>query len=78
MSGGLAEAPRSPAGAGERIPLSRPGEAIVLGEPQEVSLHEVDAVLIRTDPPFDADYLWCSLMLERVKHEICAYHSGSR
>jgi glutathione synthase len=45
------------------------GEAVVLGEPEQVSLHDVDAVLIRTDPPFDADYLWCTLLLERVKHD---------
>jgi glutathione synthase len=40
---------------------------IVLGEPEDVCLHEVDAVLVRTDPPFDSDYLWCTLMLDRVK-----------
>ena len=45
------------------------GEAVVLGEPEQVSLHDVDAVLIRTDPPFDSDYLWCTLLLERVKDD---------
>lgn len=39
---------------------------IVLGVAEDVNLHEVDAVLIRTDPPFDAAYLWCTQMLERV------------
>jgi glutathione synthase len=40
---------------------------IVLGAPEDVCLHDVDAILVRTDPPFDSDYLWCTLMLERVK-----------
>lgn len=40
---------------------------IELGEREEVCLHDVDAVLVRTDPPFDSDYLWCTLMLDRVK-----------
>jgi glutathione synthase len=42
-------------------------QPIVLGEPEDICLHEVDAVLVRTDPPFDSDYLWCTLMLDRVK-----------
>jgi glutathione synthase len=40
---------------------------IVLAAPEELCLHDVDAVLVRTDPPFDSDYLWCTLLLERVK-----------
>jgi glutathione synthase len=39
---------------------------IQLGATDEVSLHEMDAVLIRIDPPFDTQYLWCTQMLERV------------
>jgi glutathione synthase len=42
-------------------------QPIVLGASEEVCLHDVDAVLVRTDPPFDSDYLWCTLMLDRVK-----------
>jgi glutathione synthase len=38
-----------------------------LGAPEDVSLHTVDAVLVRTDPPFDDSYLWCTLMLDRIK-----------
>jgi len=50
--------------------MQRVAEApIVLGESEDVSLHEVDAVLIRTDPPFDSDYLWCTLLLDRVKED---------
>jgi len=40
---------------------------IALGEPEEVSLSEVDVVLVRKDPPFDDDYLWMSLMLEHAR-----------
>jgi glutathione synthase len=40
---------------------------IELGAAEEVCLHDVDAILVRTDPPFDSDYLWCTLMLDRVK-----------
>jgi glutathione synthase len=42
---------------------------IALGAPEEVSLHDVDAVLVRTDPPFDDNYLWCTLMLDRIKQD---------
>jgi len=43
---------------------SRP---IMLGELEDVCLHDADAVLVRTDPPFDSDYLWTTLLLDRVK-----------
>lgn len=33
---------------------------------EDVCLHEVDAVFIRKDPPFDSNYLWLTQMLERV------------
>jgi glutathione synthase len=34
-----------------------------------VSLHDVDAVFVRTDPPFDDNYLWTTQLLEVVRHE---------
>jgi len=37
---------------------------IVVGERQDVCLHDVDVVFIRKDPPFDSQYLWCTQMLE--------------
>lgn len=43
------------------------GEPIVLGDLEDVCLHDVDAALVRTDPPFDSDYLWTTLLLDRVK-----------
>ncbi len=39
----------------------------VLGEYTDVPLREIDAVLIRKDPPFNSDYLYATLMLERAR-----------
>ncbi|WP_327692508.1 glutathione synthase [Streptomyces sp. NBC_00459] len=38
-----------------------------LGAPESLSLHEADAVLVRTDPPFDAEYLATTLLLEHLR-----------
>ena len=38
-----------------------------LGAPFDVNLAEVDAVLIRKDPPFDAEYLYTTQLLERLR-----------
>lgn len=40
---------------------------IVLGEFEDVWVDEVDAVLVRKDPPFDANYLWACHLLEHVR-----------
>ena len=40
---------------------------IALAAPQELNLHDVDAVLVRTDPPFDDNYMWCTQLLDRIK-----------
>jgi glutathione synthase len=39
----------------------------VFGVPEVVRLADVEAVLIRKDPPFDIPYLYATLMLERVR-----------
>jgi glutathione synthase len=44
-----------------------PSAPITLGPQEDVCLHEVDAVLMRTDPPFDDNYLWASQLLDVVK-----------
>jgi glutathione synthase len=41
--------------------------ACVLGAPFETNLADVGAVLIRKDPPFDAEYLYTTLLLERLR-----------
>lgn len=43
-----------------------PTPPVVLGDAEDVCLHEVDAVWIRKDPPFDSNYLWLTQLLDRV------------
>jgi glutathione synthase len=51
-----------------RAHLSRdPLDPIALAQGEDVNLEAVDAVLVRTDPPFDSQYLWTTLMLERLR-----------
>jgi glutathione synthase len=40
------------------------------GAATDVRLAEVDCVLIRKDPPFDAEYLYITLMLERLRGRV--------
>jgi glutathione synthase len=42
-------------------------QPILLGDPEDVVLEDVDAVFVRKDPPFDAMYLWSTLMLENLR-----------
>ena len=44
-----------------------PVEPIALAQGEDVNLESVDAVFVRTDPPFDSQYLWTTLMLERLR-----------
>jgi glutathione synthase len=44
-----------------------PGRPITLGEPEDLCLGDVDAVLVRTDPPFDEAYLWGTQILETLR-----------
>lgn len=44
-------------------------EAVVLGELENVDIADYDGVFIRKDPPFDDEYLWLSLILERARGE---------
>lgn len=47
-----------------------PGNHFTLGEPEELAVSSLDAVLQRKDPPFDARYLYSTLLLERVRDEV--------
>jgi len=40
---------------------------ITLGAAEDVWLDEVDAVLMRKDPPFESNYLWATQLLELVR-----------
>lgn len=42
-------------------------EPIILGDPEDVDLSEVDAVFIRKDPPFTDAYLWLTLVLDHLE-----------
>jgi glutathione synthase len=44
-----------------------PIEPISLAQGEDVNLETIDAVFVRTDPPFDSNYLWATLMLERLR-----------
>jgi glutathione synthase len=42
----------------------------VLGAPQDLRLADVDCVAIRKDPPFDSEYLYVTLMLEKLRGRV--------
>ena len=44
-----------------------PIEPIALARGEDVNLEVVDAVFVRTNPPFDTNYLWTTLLLERLR-----------
>lgn len=44
-----------------------PVDPISLANGEDVNLENIDAVLVRTDPPFDTNYLWTTLLLERLR-----------
>jgi len=44
-----------------------PVEPIALAQGEDVNLETVDAVFVRTEPPFDSSYLWTTLLLERLR-----------
>ncbi len=49
----------------QRVELRRvQGDHATIGEPERVNLGEVDAVFVRTDPPFDVEYLHAAHLLE--------------
>ncbi len=46
-----------------------PGGWFRLGEPRERPLAELDAVLMRKDPPFDSEYVYSTYILEAAERE---------
>jgi glutathione synthase len=50
-----------------RISVSDAPPHFESSDPFDVRLADVDCVLIRKDPPFDAEYLYVTLMLERLR-----------
>jgi glutathione synthase len=52
-----------------RVFVSDTAPVVKLEEFQELCLENVDCVFIRKDPPFDANYLYLTLLLERLRGE---------
>jgi glutathione synthase len=53
-----------------RATLARSGPVAMQLEAAElVCLHDVDAVFVRTDPPFDDNYLWTTQLLEVLRRD---------
>jgi len=44
-----------------------PKDWYTLGDEQTVPLHDLDAVLMRKDPPFDMEYVYATYMLQRAE-----------
>src|SRR5258708_12350798 len=42
-----------------------------LGEPQREKLGQLDAILMRKDPPFDTEYIYSTYVLERAEEYGC-------
>lgn len=40
-----------------------------LSDPQDIALNDLDAILMRKDPPFDTEYIYATYMLERAEVE---------
>ena len=49
------------------VSVSATAPFFALGSPVDVRIADVQAVFIRKDPPFDAQYLYLTLMLERAR-----------
>ncbi len=46
------------------------GEHVTLAAPVVISLHEIDVVLVRQDPPFDMAYITAAQILERLAPDV--------
>ena len=46
-----------------------PQDWFELGEPREISMTELDTVLMRKDPPFDMDFIYSTYILEAAQRE---------
>jgi len=62
--------------SGKALGLSRrlsvrddPADWFTLGDRQEVALGNLDAILMRKDPPFDMEYVYTTYILERARRD---------
>jgi glutathione synthase len=58
---------------GSVVAEARPIDAnsLLAGPPEPVALGDLDAVLVRVDPPFDHDYLTLTWLLDRARTQTC-------
>lgn len=49
--------------------VDRNVDFVTAGPEQRLPLHTLDVILVRVDPPFDAEYLYATQMLERAQAE---------
>ena len=57
-----------PWGLGRRIEVKDHQEHwFELGDPEDVALTNLDAILMRKDPPFDTEYIYTTYILERAE-----------
>lgn len=45
----------------------QPEDFFTLGEPEDLELGDLDAILMRKDPPFDMEYIYTTYILDRAK-----------
>ena len=43
---------------------------------QDIALHELDAVLMRKDPPFDTEFIYATYILERAEPNTCLLYTS--
>ncbi len=53
-----------------KVTVSESKPHVTLGSDERVELSQLDAVFIRKDPPFDAQYLYLTLQLDLVKERV--------
>jgi glutathione synthase len=52
------------------VKRAEPPEHVRLEAPRSIDLRSLHALFVRTDPPFDDQYLYVTLLLERVRHDL--------
>ncbi len=59
------------------IPQENKDQPFVVGEKLTLGEDEVDAIFIRTDPPFDSDYLMQTWMLDLISDRVAIINKPS-
>jgi glutathione synthase len=60
----------APFGTGRSVEVADdPDDWFMLGAPADMSLAELDVILMRKDPPFDTEYIYTTYILERAESQ---------